>query len=273
MGQAAAMTGGYGSSYAQTAGQQAYQGYLQGLNDKVPELYQLALNQYNAEGDAMLNNASLMAQMEDQDYGRHRDQLSDYYTELDRLTSDSRYQAEQDYNKWANDQSFGYQQYRDQMSDKQWQAQFDEAKRQYDEQMALSKSTSSGGNNNGTRDTGTYSSYTAPAGWTKQDIIAYQSKNGLDPDGIWGPKTDAMYQNTGDNRNSSPTPPINPSGFTGSTYSEAAAYLKSKGKSASGLMTQSEWTRHKNKNNSAGGEHEASSYQEYLAAYIYDQLN
>ena len=38
MGQAAALTGGYGSSYAQNAGQQAYQGYLQQLNDRVPEL-------------------------------------------------------------------------------------------------------------------------------------------------------------------------------------------------------------------------------------------
>ena len=143
MGQAATLTGGYGNSYAQTAGQQAYQGYLQQLNDKVPELYQLALNQYNKEGDDMYNQASLIAGMEDQEYGRYRDQMSDYYTELDRLTSDSRYQAEQDYGKWADEQSFGYQQYRDQVADQQWQAQFDEAKRQYDEQMALSKKNSS----------------------------------------------------------------------------------------------------------------------------------
>ncbi|MBO7319778.1 MAG: hypothetical protein J6V06_07160, partial [Clostridia bacterium] len=34
MGQAAAMTGGYGNSYAQAVGQQQYQGYLQQLNDK-----------------------------------------------------------------------------------------------------------------------------------------------------------------------------------------------------------------------------------------------
>ena len=33
MGQAQAMTGGYGNSYAQTVGQQTYQGYLQQLND------------------------------------------------------------------------------------------------------------------------------------------------------------------------------------------------------------------------------------------------
>ena len=39
MGQAQAMTGGYGNSYAQSVGQQAYQGYLQQLNDVIPELY------------------------------------------------------------------------------------------------------------------------------------------------------------------------------------------------------------------------------------------
>ena len=76
MGQAAALTGGYGNSYAQSVGQQTYQGYLQQLNDKVPELYQLALDQYNREGDAMYDQASIMASMEEQDYGRYRDSLS-----------------------------------------------------------------------------------------------------------------------------------------------------------------------------------------------------
>ena len=42
MGQAAALTGGFGNSYAATAGNQAYQGNLQQLNNKIPELYALA---------------------------------------------------------------------------------------------------------------------------------------------------------------------------------------------------------------------------------------
>ena len=53
MGQAAAMTGGYGNSYAATVGNQTYQGYLQGLNDKIPELYQLAMQKYNMEGEQL----------------------------------------------------------------------------------------------------------------------------------------------------------------------------------------------------------------------------
>ena len=42
IGQASAMTGGYGNSYAATAGNQAYQAHLQNLNDIVPQLYQMA---------------------------------------------------------------------------------------------------------------------------------------------------------------------------------------------------------------------------------------
>lgn len=119
MGQAAALTGGYGNSYAQTAGQQTYQGYLQHLNDRIPELYQLALSKYQMEGDSMRDQAALMAQMEQQDYGRYRDAVSDYNTELGRLTDDARYQAEMDYSKWADDRSFAYQLDRDSVSDKQ----------------------------------------------------------------------------------------------------------------------------------------------------------
>lgn len=53
MGQAAALTGGYGSSYAQSVGQQQYDSYLQSLGEALPELYGMALQRYNAEGDAL----------------------------------------------------------------------------------------------------------------------------------------------------------------------------------------------------------------------------
>ena len=150
MGQAAAMNGGYGNSYAQTAGQQAYQSYLQQLNDKVPELYQLALNQYNAEGDEMYNQASLIAGMEEQDYGRYRDQVSDYYTELANLKDDARYMSETEYNQALQDFNIKYSSYwdqtnydyqveRDKVADQQWQATFDEGVRQYNASLAEQK--------------------------------------------------------------------------------------------------------------------------------------
>ena len=59
MAQAAAMTGGYGNSYAANVSNQAYQASLQQLNDVVPELYQMAYDKYQQEGQDMLNQYCL----------------------------------------------------------------------------------------------------------------------------------------------------------------------------------------------------------------------
>lgn len=287
MGQAAALTGGYGSSYGQNVGQQAYQGHLQQLNDKIPELYQLAMNQYNQEGQAMKDQASLLGAMEDQEYGRYRDSVSEYYTELDRLTEDSRYQGEKDYGMYMDGYNKAYGEYRDAEADKKWQAEFDEAKRQYDQQYALAtgsnktSSTPTRNPNPSSDDDDDDKPGYNNLSYSDEQVKAAQRYIGVTADGKWGPASvaaakkkgyghlgavmDAMEEYDGDH-----TLDYKASqGFTGSTYSEAAAYLKGQGISASGLMTSSEWQRHKNGNNSGGGEHEATSYKEYLAAYIY----
>ena len=150
MGQAQAMTGGYGNSYAQSVGQQAYQGYLQQLNEVVPELYAMALDQYNQEGQDMYNQAALIAQMEDQDYGRYQDAMNAWLAERDYLAG--RYDSERDYDygkytdnrdfsydSFIDDRNYQYQTDRDAIADQQWQTEFDEAQRQYDEQMAFAK--------------------------------------------------------------------------------------------------------------------------------------
>ena len=129
MGQAQAMTGGYGNSYAQTVGQQTYQGYLQQLNDRVPELYKLALDQYNREGENLYNQYGLYADRENLDYGRYRDTVSDYNTELDRLTNDARYQSETDYGRYMDAYNMAYGQHRDNVSD--WQQSLDRADAEY----------------------------------------------------------------------------------------------------------------------------------------------
>ncbi len=128
MGQAAALTGGYGNSYAQQVGQQAYQGYLQGLNDKVPELYKLALDRYNQEGTDLMNRYSLLADRSDKEYNRYRDSVSDWQTQRDYLA-----------NRYNNERNFDYTGFRDQVSDEQWQKNFDEALRQYNENLAEQK--------------------------------------------------------------------------------------------------------------------------------------
>ena len=53
IGRSAALTGGYGSSYAQSVGQQQYGEYLRKLGDVMPELYGAAYKRWQAEGDAL----------------------------------------------------------------------------------------------------------------------------------------------------------------------------------------------------------------------------
>ena len=106
MGQAAALTGGYGNSYAATAGNQAYQGYLTKLNDIVPQLYQMALDQYNREGEEMYNQANLYGNMYNTEYGEYRDKVADWNTEANRLTDLYNTERNFDYNVFANNREF-----------------------------------------------------------------------------------------------------------------------------------------------------------------------
>ncbi len=102
MGQAAALTGGYGSSYGQAVGQQQYDAYLQRLGEVLPETYSMALNQYNAEGDALTNQYAMLNDMAATDYNRYRDQLGDwqYGEALRRQDEETAYGRQQDaYNK------------------------------------------------------------------------------------------------------------------------------------------------------------------------------
>ena len=113
MGQAAALTGGYGNSYAQTAGQQTYQGYLQGANDMLPQFYQMALDRYNSEGDALIQQYGLLSDQEDTAYGRYVDQLNQYFTELDRLQNAYDNERSFDYGQFIDDRNYQYQQNKD----------------------------------------------------------------------------------------------------------------------------------------------------------------
>ena len=52
--QAASLTGGYGNSYGQTAGQNAYDREMERLTSLVPDLYDRAREDYDAEGEEIL---------------------------------------------------------------------------------------------------------------------------------------------------------------------------------------------------------------------------
>lgn len=216
MGQAAALTGGYGNSYGQAVGQQAYQAQLQNLNNVIPELYQMALDRYTQEGQELYDQFSMLGAMEEQDYGRYRDTVSDYYNQLadmrDQYYSERDYdyskyidERDYDYSKYADERDFTYQTERDKKADEQWQAEYDEAIRQFNVANDVSSSSSSGsssGSSGGSYSSGSSSSSSSSSskvtydthGYTTAQIKALQKAAGITADGIWGAQTEAAYK-------------------------------------------------------------------------------
>lgn len=113
MGQAAALTGGYSSSYGQAVGQQQYDAYLQNLNDIVPELYSAAYDRYNAEGDQMLQQYQLTGDLRDTEYGRYQDEYSRYMDNLNMLQAQESELYNRGYDNWLNAQDMQYKRQQD----------------------------------------------------------------------------------------------------------------------------------------------------------------
>ena len=87
MGQAASLTGGYGSSYAQAAGQQAYDRYLGELAALVPELRQAALAEYRQAGQALTDRYNMLNQQEKAGYDRWQDTVAQWQRALSEAQS------------------------------------------------------------------------------------------------------------------------------------------------------------------------------------------
>lgn len=150
MGQAAALTGGYGNSYGQSVGNQAYFNYLNQLNQVVPELYSLARNNYDQEGQAMKDRLSMLTSFENQDYSRYNDQLNQWLNERNYLTD--RYEAERnnDYSQFADQRNMDYQLQRDAIDDERWQKEWDLSLQKY----LASQSSGGGSSSRNDNDTG-----------------------------------------------------------------------------------------------------------------------
>jgi hypothetical protein len=135
------MTGGYGNSYAATVGNQAYQASLQNLNDIIPELYAMAYDKYNQEGQDLLNQYNLLMSDYEKAYGEYND-------EYNRLVADRGYwgtEADNAFNRdWGmysdnrdfeqtehhNAEAMDYETWRDAIEDEQWQKNYELSERE-----------------------------------------------------------------------------------------------------------------------------------------------
>lgn len=119
MGQAAALTGGYGNSYGQQVANQTYDQYLLDLYDKGMDLRDRAYQQYQDRRADQYNQYNVLAGADESDYGRYRDTVGDWERERDYLTG-----------RYDTERGFDYGQYQDQLA--AWQNERDYAAGRYD---------------------------------------------------------------------------------------------------------------------------------------------
>ena len=155
MGQAAALTGGYGNSYAESVGQQTYNQYMENLMGIIPELSQMAYGRYQDEGEALARNYDLLNQLENQEYGRYRDLVGDWQTE--RQLAESTYNTERgfDYGAFSDRRTYDQQQEQFARQMALQEAQLQLQRDQFEWQRAQATRRSSGGSRGRKRDTNT----------------------------------------------------------------------------------------------------------------------
>ena len=132
MGQAQSMTGGYGNSYAQTAGQQMYDKTMQNVTDMLPAMEERAHARWRGEGDDMARDLSISQSMEQDEYGRYRDAKGDW--QFDYGQALDRYNQERGFDYGAHVDDRNYQEQK---------SQFDQnismQKDQFDRNMMVQK--------------------------------------------------------------------------------------------------------------------------------------
>ena len=161
IGQASALTGGYGSSYATSAANQAYNSFIEDAYDNLPDYYNMALNAYNMESENMLNTLNIYNQADQTEWGRLMDgynvnynNMNDIYNRDYQLWSDTVgnafNMAGMENSDYWNQTNFDYQKERDAVDDAWRQKEWDFAQ----EQWNWTKSHSSSGGGGGSRGSG-----------------------------------------------------------------------------------------------------------------------
>lgn len=92
----AALSGGYANSWSQYAGQQAYNEHVQQGYSQLPAYYQLALDAYNAEGNKLMEQYSLLSAEDQKEYDKLLDQLNFATGERDSIWN-KEYTSQSDY--------------------------------------------------------------------------------------------------------------------------------------------------------------------------------
>ena len=122
LGQAAALNGGYNTSWATSASQQARNDYNQQLASLIPELEQTAYSRYYDNYNMNLNALGALQDADNTAYQKYRDSVAD--------------------SQWLYGQN--YQKYRDTVADSQWQKEYNLSKKRAARSGGRGRSSSGG---------------------------------------------------------------------------------------------------------------------------------
>lgn len=142
MGEAANLTGGYGSSYAQAAGQQMYQQNISEMTDIIPSLADSALNRWQANGSELRSNLAALQNQESLDFSKFESELQQYNLDRSYIFNKVQAMSDDEFNKyltelqnWQQDRSYYAAQKQQATANLQFQQQLDENRRQFNQQM------------------------------------------------------------------------------------------------------------------------------------------
>lgn len=113
VGKASAATGGYGNSYAASAGAQAYNQYMAQTSEMIPELYQMAYALHADKKNDAYKKASLYDSLEATDYSRRLDDISRAYDDYGAAASRADTAYNRDFNEKSTEYQTGYQEVAD----------------------------------------------------------------------------------------------------------------------------------------------------------------
>ena len=146
MGQAQAASGGYGSTYAQQVGQQAYDQTMSGLNDKALDFRDRAYQTYLNNQSNRYNALNAFQTQDNTDYGRYRDTVADWQADRNYYLGALQGEQANDLNIYgANNQNYynalGALQgnYQQENANDQWRAQYEMNKQAQDYENMLTQ--------------------------------------------------------------------------------------------------------------------------------------
>ena len=138
LGDYAANTGGYASTAAVSAAQQAQNDYNVQLSNMIPQLMQAAYDRYQGEYNMNLGTLNALGNRDDALYGRWNDNRN---YNRDVFESDRTY----NYNKSTDDRDYAYRVARDKVADSQWASEFNFDKEKFNWSKQQGNSGSGGG--------------------------------------------------------------------------------------------------------------------------------